>query len=197
MTDKLKSGWISCLFCFIFVRPIRSLGALNWQLTSYTLGQHQLTGKKSKHLKSTPCGPANREIHWLKSLYERVSTKNVSLQCKISKQENRHCAISPQNDHKTDMLVNTQLTSEARMEPPIQALKRRSTVVLLAMSFSLMLCRQNTENMLAKNKTHWQRGKKSGLHSSFHSESEKYPKKSTSNQKRWVNRKLCLFFLLL
>lgn len=31
------------------------------------------------------------------------------------------------------------LTSDARMEPPIQALNRRSTVVLLAISFSLML----------------------------------------------------------
>lgn len=33
------------------------------------------------------------------------------------------------------------LTSDARMEPPIQALNRRSTVVLLAISFSLMLCK--------------------------------------------------------
>lgn len=31
------------------------------------------------------------------------------------------------------------LTSEARMEPPIQGLKRRSMVLLLAMSFSRML----------------------------------------------------------
>ena len=36
------------------------------------------------------------------------------------------------------------LTSEARMEPPIQALNRRSTVVLLAISFSLMLCKAQT-----------------------------------------------------
>ena len=45
------------------------------------------------------------------------------------------------------MLVALQLTSDARMEPPIQALKRRSTVVLLAMSFNLMLYRQTEERV--------------------------------------------------
>lgn len=33
------------------------------------------------------------------------------------------------------------LTRDARMEPPIQALNRRSTVVLLAISFNLILCK--------------------------------------------------------
>lgn len=36
-------------------------------------------------------------------------------------------------------------TSDARMEPPIQALKRRSTVVLLAISFSLILCQSHKD----------------------------------------------------
>lgn len=33
------------------------------------------------------------------------------------------------------------LTRDARMEPPIQALNRRSTVVLFAISFNLILCK--------------------------------------------------------
>lgn len=43
-----------------------------------------------------------------------------------------------------------QLTKEARIEPPIQELKRRSTVCALAMTFSRMLCvvRENDKNSL-------------------------------------------------
>lgn len=44
-------------------------------------------------------------------------------------------------------------TSDARMEPPIQALKRRSTVVLLAISFSLILC-QSERHISEEDETH-------------------------------------------
>lgn len=56
--------------------------------------------------------------------------------------QNKSCQgilISPSRYHFWFLSV---LTSDARMEPPIQALNRRSTVVLLAISFSLILCKQ-------------------------------------------------------
>lgn len=60
--------------------------------------------------------------------------------------------LNPMTDCQKKILIYSKskfrllcvLTSEARMEPPIQALNRRSTVVLLAISFSLMLCKAQT-----------------------------------------------------
>lgn len=91
--------------------------------------------KNQGHFLSTHCFPPSS-----------YSCLEIHICWKVPWWTGKTCSLNPnQRERKIQQIyLLCALTSDARMEPPIQALNRRSTVVLLAISFNLMLCKSQT-----------------------------------------------------